>query len=220
MSYLNGPQIITNGLILCLDAGNTKSYPGTGTTWYDLSGKGYNGTLSDITFNSSNNGYMIFNGTSSYITTTLDSLTKVGSMPLTIELWVNSDSSTPVGIFDSAPSTQNVLRNYPSGYVEWWNYSPSISLNLSASTWTQLLFIFKFNTNRYIDYYKNGQFISTGTGSTTSTFAWTGLRFGDINNGTAGRYAGKLAIARVYNKLFTSNDVNQNYISTKGRFGL
>ena len=220
MSYSNGPKIINNGLKLYLDAGNSKSYPGSGSTWYDLSGNGYNGTLSTITYSPLNQGYMIFNGTSSYITTTLDSITKVGSMPITIELWINSDSSAPVGIFDSAPNNQNVLRNYSSGYVEWWNSSPSISLGLSASFWYQLLFVFKFDTNRYIDYYRNGQLISTTAGSTTSTFTWTGLRFGDINLGTAGRYAGKIAIARVYNSLFSLNDVIQNYNATKGRFNL
>jgi hypothetical protein len=219
MSYSNGPRIITNNLKLNLDAGNTKSYPGSGSTWLDLSGNGYNGTLSTITYSSANKGFMTFNGTSSYITTAFDSVA-VGSMPITLELWINSDSSTPVGIFDSAPNNQNVLRNFSSGNIEWWNASPSVSLGLSASTWYQLLFIFRFQTNRYIDYYRNSQFVSTTMGSTTSTFTWTGLRFGDINNGTAGRYAGKLAIARVYNSLFSLNDVIQNFNATKGRFNL
>jgi hypothetical protein len=38
MSYANGPRIVTDGLVCCLDAANRKSYPGSGTTWYDLSG--------------------------------------------------------------------------------------------------------------------------------------------------------------------------------------
>lgn len=220
MSYNNGPKIITDALKLNLDAGNNKSYPRSGTVWYDLSGNGYNGTMSNITYSSANNGFMTFNGTSSFITTTLDSIAKVGSMPITIELWVNSDSATPVGMFDSAPNNQNVLRNFSGGFVEWWNASPSVSLGISASIWYQLIFIYKFSTNRIIDYYRNGQFISTSTGSTTSTYAWTGLRFGDINAGTAGRYSGKLAIARVYNKELLSLEVLQNYNATKGRFNL
>jgi hypothetical protein len=220
MALHHFPRIITDGLVLCLDAGNPLSYSGSGSTWTDLSGNGYNGTISNVSYNFSNKGFFTFNGTNSYITTTLDSVAKVGSMPLTIELWINSDSATPVGIFDSAPNYQNVLRNYSSGKVEWWSASPSVNLNLSASTWYQLLFVFRFNTNRYIDYYKNGSFISTSTGSTTSTFTWSGLRFGDINNGTAGRYAGKLSIARIYNKLFSATDVLENFNATKGRYGL
>lgn len=220
MSYSNGPKIITDGLKLNLDAGNYKSYPGTGTSWSDISGNNYVGTMSNVTFSSLNTGFMSFNGTSSYITTNLDSIAKVGSMPITIELWINSDSASPVGMFDSAPNNVNVLRNFPAGSVEWWNSSPAVSLGISSGVWYQLLFIYRFSTNRFIDYYRNGVLISSTSGNTTSTYTWTGLRLGDINNGTAGRYAGKLAALRIYNKLFSSNDVAQNFNALKGRFNL
>ena len=49
------PKIITNGLIGHWDSSNLKSYPGSGTTWYDLSGNGYNATMSNVTYSS---GYM------------------------------------------------------------------------------------------------------------------------------------------------------------------
>ena len=45
MAYRNGPKIVTDGLVLCLDAAIGKSYPGSGNTWYDLSGNGNNCTL-------------------------------------------------------------------------------------------------------------------------------------------------------------------------------
>ena len=45
MAFSRGPSIVTDGLVLALDAANHKSYPGSGTTWYDLSGNGNNGTL-------------------------------------------------------------------------------------------------------------------------------------------------------------------------------
>ena len=47
MALAHSPKIVTDGLVLCLDAGNPKSYPGSGTTWYDLSGNGNNGTNSN-----------------------------------------------------------------------------------------------------------------------------------------------------------------------------
>ena len=57
MSLAHSPRIITDGLVLCLDAGNTKSYPGSGTTWTDLSGQGNNGTLvNGVGYNGSNGG--------------------------------------------------------------------------------------------------------------------------------------------------------------------
>jgi hypothetical protein len=72
MSYNNGPRIITNGLVLCLDAGNPKSYPGIGTSWVDLSGNGNNGTLTNgPAFNSSNTGSIVFDGINDYCDTPL-----------------------------------------------------------------------------------------------------------------------------------------------------
>ena len=61
MAYRNGPKIVTDGLVLCLDAAIGKSYPGSGTSWTDLSGNGNNGTLQNTpTFNSANGGSLIF----------------------------------------------------------------------------------------------------------------------------------------------------------------
>ncbi len=63
-----GPNIITNGLILELDAANRKSYPGSGTTWTDLSGNGNTGTLTNgPTFSSANGGSIVFDGVDDYV---------------------------------------------------------------------------------------------------------------------------------------------------------
>ena len=62
MNY--GPKITTNGLVLCVDAADKNSYPGSGTAWNDIGGQGYTGTLTNgPTFNSSNNGSIVFDGT-------------------------------------------------------------------------------------------------------------------------------------------------------------
>ena len=62
-------SIVTNGLVLCLDAKNPRSYSGSGSTWYDVSGNGYNCVFSSApTWNSA--GYFTFNGTSNYGTIT------------------------------------------------------------------------------------------------------------------------------------------------------
>ena len=63
MSTYFGPEISTDGLALLLDAGNPRSYPGTGTTWFDISGSGgTNFTINASAFNSSGPKYMDFNG--------------------------------------------------------------------------------------------------------------------------------------------------------------
>lgn len=217
MGTFYNPKIITDGLVLHLDAANKRSYPGSGTSWYDLSKNKYTGTMSNVSFDSNNSGSMLFNGTSSFVST---NVANPGSMPIAFEFWINSNSSSPIGIYDSAPLTTNVLRNYNSGYVEWWNASPSIAMGITASTWTHICVVYRFSTNRYVDYYKNGSLVLTGTGSTTSTYAWTSLRFGDINSGSAGRYSGKISIARIYNKALSANEILQNFNATKSRYGL
>jgi hypothetical protein len=67
MTVFGGPDIVTDGLVLHLDAANSKSYPGSGSTWYDLSGNGNNGTIVNATFNNSNNGTIDFDGTDDYV---------------------------------------------------------------------------------------------------------------------------------------------------------
>jgi len=67
MAYRNGPKILTDGLVLCLDAAISKSYPGSGTTWYDLSGNEHHGTIVNATFDNSNNGTIYFDGTDDYV---------------------------------------------------------------------------------------------------------------------------------------------------------
>ena len=60
MALAHSPKIVTDGLVLCLDAANPKSYPGSGTTWTDLSGNGNNGTLvNGASYNSVNNGVFV-----------------------------------------------------------------------------------------------------------------------------------------------------------------
>jgi hypothetical protein len=63
MATFTGPNVVSQGLVLALDAGNSKSYPGSGTTWSDLSGNGNNGTLvNGVGYNSSNLGSLVFDG--------------------------------------------------------------------------------------------------------------------------------------------------------------
>ena len=70
MGLAHSPRIVTDGLVLALDAGNTKSYPGSGTAWNDISGNGNTGTLTSMdgnNYNSANGGYLDFDGTADYV---------------------------------------------------------------------------------------------------------------------------------------------------------
>ena len=68
MGLAHSPSLVMNGLVLALDAANPKSYPGSGTTWTDLSGRGNTGTLTNgPTYSSANGGSLVFDGTNDYV---------------------------------------------------------------------------------------------------------------------------------------------------------
>jgi hypothetical protein len=81
------PRIVTDGLVLALDAANTKSYGGSGTTWTDLNGRGNNGTISGATYNS--DGYFSFDSTDDLVTIPNSSDLTFGTGEFAVEIWWN-----------------------------------------------------------------------------------------------------------------------------------
>ena len=97
MAFGNGPRIITNGLVLALDAADRNSYVSGSTTWTDLSGNGRNATLTNgPTFNSENGGCIVFDGVDDYA---LSSLSVNSITNVTIQCWVNISSTSKKGAF-------------------------------------------------------------------------------------------------------------------------
>jgi len=92
MALAHSPRIITDGLVLCLDTGNTKSYPGSGTTWTDLSGQGNDGTLtSGIGFTVEQGGSLIFDGVNDGAKVPRTHLYQTDD-EISVEAWINADN--------------------------------------------------------------------------------------------------------------------------------
>ena len=91
MGVAYNSRIVTDGLALCLDAANSKSYPGSGSTWTDLSGNGNNATLTNgPTYSSANGGSIVFDGVNDYVAPTgLTNALWQGNW--TVSFWVNFD---------------------------------------------------------------------------------------------------------------------------------
>ncbi len=107
MGVYTRPSIVTNGLILNLDAANIKSYAGSGTTWTDLSGNRNNGTLTNgPTFSRNGGGSVVFNGTNQYGSVPSTSLFNFGSNNFAIDVWCFYDAST------STDDTYRYLFNF------------------------------------------------------------------------------------------------------------
>ena len=95
MVYHTGPKIVTDGLVLCLDAADRNSYPGSGASWLDLSGNGYNGTLTNgPTFSSDNAGVFSFDGTDDHVNfgNILNSVLSGNDCKFTFSLWTRVDN--------------------------------------------------------------------------------------------------------------------------------
>jgi hypothetical protein len=210
------PSITTNNLIVNLDAGNTDSYPGTGTTWTNLvDDTDY--TISNGTFDSSNGGSIVFNGTSTFVDigTPLSNGTN-----FTKEAWVNADVVTNArNILSSA---NNVFWNNGStlsGGVGG-SFSLVTSTNFPTAVWRHVVLTFD-DTSNTMRLYINGTQVSQNTGVTqsyVSEIERIGAHF--FSGNPVSFWDGKIAEVRVYTEALAAEDVLANYDNTKTRYGL
>jgi hypothetical protein len=243
LAYLNGNQIfsssidevgggsiITDGLQLYLTAGNTESYPGSGTTWTDLSPNAYETTLTNTpTYNASNGGYFSFDG-SDYVDTnqSLESETfSVGGWfrtsaagikmflskettagnPWNYRIWLNGGTL----VADMSQITTQASLSHAGGYNDGeWYY---VMFTRNDSNW--YLYVNGVEVNTRIDPY---------TGSVTNLQElWIGRSAfttgGSTPTGTY-QFIGDISEVMIYNRVLSDIEVLQNFNVTKTRFGL
>ena len=232
MSAASGPDIIENGLVLCLDAGNRQSYPGSGPVWTDLAGTNNGNLENGPTFNSANGGSIVFDGSDDYVVTPNYTFVNsgisntsmfawvypktLGSTIITYGQWADSDWSTGLGIRSEGYISwlMNGFPNDPYGYDK--NYSTNFILSLSS--WSYIGFV-KNTTNVTICYNNSFvTFIPSDLGSPISTPNRFTIGAGS-QNGSRGKYHnGYISHITAYNRALTPAEVLQNYNATKGRF--
>ena len=218
MGLAHSPSIVTDGLVLCLDAANTKSYPGSGTTWTDISGKDIDGTLTNgPTFDSGNKGSIVLDGSNDYIQLSTNSdLTFTGDF--SYETWLMTDVQPASNHIWSTPGNQTFQFN--SGTIIYYSSITGDQSfgSLSNNTWTHYVLTRSGNT---LTGYLNGAQAWTNTPGGSPTHNFSGLSIGYRTISPAGFYwDGKFAAVRMYSKGLTSTEVLQNYNAFKGRFGL
>lgn len=214
------PQIVTNGLVLHLDAGNGKSYVSGSTVWNDLSGRNISGSLiNGPTFNSNNQGTIVTDGTNDYISITLPT---IGSN-YSISFWVRP-ISLPAGalseiqLFGSPADVASIsLYATVSNVYRFlsWNGSTGRQGNttLVVGTWYNFVMVNSTNTVFYLNGAVDGTFANTATlNSGAATFASI--------NGTARFLNSNLASIMFHNRALSAAEVAQNYNALKSRFGL
>jgi len=221
-----GGNIVTDGLILCLDAANSKSIVSGSTTWNDLSRGGNNGALTNgPTFSSANGGSIVFDGTNNYVT--CGNASSLQSTIGSVSAWVKT--TTPGNNYRSIIAKQNSWGLFIKDSIlityDWGNIADrTTGINISDSTWKNVAMTFTETTGTPLNnviIYLNGTPVLT----TTVKYAANNVnveigRGGSIGEGTLQFINGSISQALLYNKVLTSQEILQNYNATKNRFGL
>lgn len=228
---------ISSGLLLYLDAGNPSSYPGSGITWVDLSGNGYDATLNGPTYSSVDGGSIVFDGSGDYvgvssIDTTLNALIS-GSNDFSVSYWFNPDSFPPSTYYtfayvlfnagprsfylvfgDSAPVNQFSVRTNQGGT---WRSVVQNNSALSINTWYNMVVTYSSSTGFIL--YQNGTSVDTSSQNGTFSTSGDNPAIGALNGGER-FYDGKISQVLIYDKKLTASEVTQNFDTFKGRYGL
>jgi len=219
MALGHGPRVVTDGLVLALDAGDTNSYSGSGTTWNDLSGNGRNATVNGSpTFT---NGYFDITSDSTYI-----SLSNSGLVPrtndFTYSTWINFDATDNLDtIFENGSWTDTLLFRYQTNLVAVYAEGAlrgNFSWTASAGVWYNV--IFKRDGGTCSMYINN---TLTGTPFTMTTdinLANTNLWLMRSQHASNQFLNGKIATFSIYNRALTASEIQQNFNALRGRFGI
>lgn len=237
MSFNNGPTIVTNGLVLALDAGDRNSYVSGSTTWFDLTGVN-NGTLTNgPTFNTGSGGSIVFDGVDDYVDCGNSSILRPSTF--TSISWIyNTDSNgrqqgifcsyselLVAGFFYQIWNNPHKVRyvlgsNTGSGAGVYVDITGGITININ--TWYQIAVTYDGTTMKS---YVNGVLdINNTPGSGVgydiiSNKVITGGTY-TKSSGVVALFKGNISNSIMYNRALSATEVLQNYNATKGRFGL
>jgi hypothetical protein len=239
MAFNYSPKIITDGLVLYLDAANTKSYLSGSTTWSDLSRSGNIGTLyNSPTFNSSNGGSITFDGTNDFALIPDNASLNFGTGDFTIIVWVSGISAYPGSGGKTLIRKGGKFDGNLAGWSITWASSPADLYFIVSSDSARLETRSNpaFSYNGWSGYKMIGLRRTSGTIAqiNNTTITSGGTFTGNVNNTNSVEisynsfYAGfgntyladTVGIVQLYNRSLTSQELLQNYNALKSRFGL
>jgi hypothetical protein len=228
MAFIHSPKIVTDGLVLALDAGNVKSYVSGSTTWFDKSGFSNNGTLTNgPTFSSANLGSIVFDGVDDYVQTLTGSIANNSSFTLSCWFKITTLNSTYRPLVDggnlgsgtagytlSIDNTNKLFIAANAGYV-------SVTTTLNTNTWYYVVGVASAGSPYNLSVYVNGVLGTVSASATTNVLTnnFSYVRVGEnCSNGL--RFPGNIAATQIYNRALTQAEITQNFNSLRGRFGI
>lgn len=221
MALAYNPTIVSNGLVVAYDPANPKCYPGSGVTFYDLSGNGNHGTLTNGPTISNNLAkYTVFDGSNDYIVSS-NNTNITGTNPRTIMAWawmgnVSTSVIARIGAsaenqaFEMQINASRVIMHRYAGTPSFVATSPSIKLN----RWYHFAIAYDGTNHKF---YIDGQYDSaSGLAITTpNSPLYVGYPVYTAGNG---HMNGNVSQVLLYNRELSAAEINQNYNATKGRY--
>lgn len=229
MAFSFSPKIVTNGLVLYLDAANRNSYVSGSTTWNDISRSGNNGTLTNgPTFNSANGGSIVFDGIDDNVT--LPHVFNISSGGLTFNTWFNCSNT----------SWSPLLSDW---YTNQWSFNLQVYLgNVSFSIRNNnndnlpgLISSYSILANtiynicctydpitKITNLYANGTLYSVTSNSNANPYVRnTSNNFNiGLKQDSSNYLSGRVYNTQIYNRALSATEVRQNYNALKGRYGI
>ena len=231
--------IVTDGLVLWLDAGTKPSYPGSGTTWTDLSGNNNNGTLTNgPTYNSANGGAIVLDGVNDNALITNPPTLRL--QDFTISVWIKPRTSTNaiVSIIDfdhtGSPSQGWVMQSEDATtnrfyYFAWWdgstfqpagNFGAGKGVQITNNVWQNVTYT---KSGVTLLGYRNGAVAFTptlGTNANVTYLSARNLGIGGCVTLTSRYLNSDFGLVHIYNRGLSAAEILQNFNSLKSRFGL
>lgn len=238
MGLSHSPSIVTSGLILYLDAANKKSYPGSGSTWYDLSGNGNNGTLTNNpTFTNNYRGSFYFDNVDDYVQLNgINWETLASSRNFT---FMFGALKTKYGVSGNNSGDSYLMLGSSNGYNTGWRIiessngtpgtdftgsqvytfgSPAISPSVTVTDTSNRFAICAFSQlGSAVTGFLNNN-IATATFETYVAGSNVG-RIGQSNHGV-GTFGGYISFIMAYSRALSAIEIQQNFNALRGRYGI
>lgn len=243
MAIYGGPDIVTDGLVLHLDAANSKSYPGSGTSWFDLSGNNVAATLTNgPSYSATNKGIIALDGINDFVNIS-------SGIPLRTNTFTNEIMAYPTNLTGGQAGYSCLIRmvclrsdnsftdlqfslisngsirfdiknTADTGYDSYTTNSGIVSIN----NWYHIVQVIDRANTTIRCYLNNALVINITNSSSYSIITQDNIVIGqlgtDVNNTFARRLTGRVGLVRLYGTALSASQVSQNYNALKGRYGL
>ena len=237
MSINYNPTISTSGLVLSLDAANKKSYPGTGTTWTDLSGNGNNFTINASAYNGTGPKYMDFNGSYGCAVTASGSDLLI-SGTVTAIVWTIPLNSTAnwrtLFRAESSGADHSVIIQSGGWTLGMYDGTNATGFNATAfsqqslpgypTQWNMMVWRWTSVANSYYNYnftYNNTPSTLQGYIASGNARFKSGIRtLGAYNAASPSQFWGSIGSISMYNRYVTDDEIVKYFNSTRGRYGI